>query len=85
MAQTNPQTTTQREALPPKLIAWHVSERDEKAFWTRIGAVWDHKDGERYTLQLDLVPASGGRIVPPGSEPGRGGGGVSLHPRAGRC
>ena len=63
MAQTNSKTTTQREALPPKLIAWHVSERDEKAFWTRIGAAWDHKDGEGFTLQLDLVPASGGRIV----------------------
>lgn len=63
MAQTNPKNTHQSEALPPKLIAWHVSERYEKAFWTRIGAAWDHKDGEGYTLQLDLVPANGGRIV----------------------
>lgn len=63
MAQTNPKNTQHSEALPPKLIAWHVNERGEKAFWTRIGAAWDHKDGEGFTLQLDLVPTNGGRIV----------------------
>ena len=63
MAQTNRNNTQQREPLPPKLIAWHVNERDNKAFWTRIGAAWDHEDGEGYTLQLDLVPSGGGRIV----------------------
>lgn len=52
-----------RETKPPALIAWHVSERGEKAFWTRIGAAWHHKDGEGLTLQLDLVPTTGGRIV----------------------
>lgn len=60
----------QRQAQPPKLFAYHVAERGEKKFWTRIGAAWDHKDGEGYTLQLDLVPVDGGRIVlrPPQAE-----------------
>jgi hypothetical protein len=31
------------------------------AVWTRIGAVWDHDDGEG--MQLELVPVNGGRIV----------------------
>ena len=53
----------QRQALPPKLFAYHVAGRGEKKFWTRIGAAWDHKDGEGYTIQLDLVPVDGGRIV----------------------
>ena len=48
---------------PPTLIAWHVAERGEKKFWTRIGAAWDHKDGGGLTLDLDLVPVDGGRIV----------------------
>jgi hypothetical protein len=46
----------------PALIAYHVPER-EKAPWTRIGAAWNHKDGEGFTLQLDLIPVTTGRIV----------------------
>lgn len=53
-----------REAKAPAFIAWHVAEKtDSKSFWTRIGAAWDHEDGKGLTLQLDLVPVSGGRIV----------------------
>jgi len=48
---------------PPALIAWHVAERGEKKFWTRLGAAWNHEDGEGLTLQLDLMPVAGGRIV----------------------
>lgn len=54
---------TQRETQPPALIAYHVTERGEKSYWTRIGAAWDHEDSKGLTLQLELVPASGGRIV----------------------
>lgn len=52
-----------REAQPPSLIAYHVAERGEKSFWTRIGAAWDHEDGKGLTIQLDLVPVNGGRVV----------------------
>ncbi|RQH06881.1 hypothetical protein [Bradyrhizobium sp. RP6] len=47
----------------PALIAYHVAERGEQSFWTRIGAGWDHEDGKGLTLQLDLVPLNGSRIV----------------------
>ena len=48
----------------PALIAYHVTERGkDKSFWTRIGAAWDHEDGKGLTLQLDLVPVNGGRMV----------------------
>lgn len=57
------QSQSPRETKAPAFIAWHVAERGEKAFWTRIGAAWDHKDGEGLTLQLDLIPAAGGRII----------------------
>lgn len=56
-------TEQPRETLPPTLIAYHVSERGEKSYWTRIGAAWDHEDGKGLTLQLELAPTSGGRIV----------------------
>jgi hypothetical protein len=59
----NTKKTQQRETTPPALIAWHVSERGEKKFWTRLGAAWEHEDGEGMTLQLDLMPVAGGRIV----------------------
>lgn len=53
-----------RQPKAPQLIAYHVAERgDDKSFWTRIGAAWDHDDGKGLTLQLDLVPVDGGRIV----------------------
>ena len=66
MARTNNTTskTKAREAKAPAFIAFHVAEKSEsKSFWTRIGAAWDHEDGKGFTLQLDLVPVSGGRIV----------------------
>jgi hypothetical protein len=52
-----------RETTPPAFIAWHVAERGEKSFWSRIGAAWKHEDGEGLTLQLDLLPVTGGRVV----------------------
>jgi hypothetical protein len=52
-----------RETQPPALFAYHVAERGEKKFWTRIGAAWDHEDGRGLTIQLELVPVNGGRIV----------------------
>ncbi|GGC12655.1 hypothetical protein GCM10011494_34370 [Novosphingobium endophyticum] len=60
MARNYTKKTEEKKA--PALIAYHVPDR-EKAPWTRIGAAWDHKDGEGFTLQLDLVPVTTGRIV----------------------
>ena len=53
----------ERETTPPAFIAWHVAERRDRKFWTRIGAAWNHEDGEGLTLQLDLMPITTGRIV----------------------
>jgi hypothetical protein len=56
-----------RETHGPAFIAYHVTDRGEgkekKSFWTRIGAAWDHDDGKGFTLDLDLIPLNGGRIV----------------------
>lgn len=52
-----------RENRSPAYIAWHVAGNEDKAFWTRIGAAWAHQDGNGLTVQLDLVPVNGGRIV----------------------
>lgn len=63
MANKQTSNQKQREPVPPKLLAYHVAERGEKKFWTRIGAAWDHKDGEGWTVQLELAPIGDGRIV----------------------
>lgn len=57
---------TAKQPVPPTLIAYHVTDakkEGEKGFWTKIGAAWDHQDGRGLTLDLDLVPAEGSRIV----------------------
>lgn len=51
----------------PDYIAWHVTGTGKrgrrKPCWTRIGAAWMHRDGKGLNVQLDLLPATGGRIV----------------------
>lgn len=34
-----------------------------KGFWTRIGAAWANKDGEGFSVKLDLLPLNGADIV----------------------
>ena len=57
------ETPKETQAQPPCMIAWHVTDKGEKHYWTRIGAVWEHADQEGYTLDLDLMPIKTGRIV----------------------
>ncbi len=48
----------------PAYHAYSVSnpEQEGKSTWTRIGAVWAHKNGEGYNLQLECLPLDG-RVV----------------------
>ena len=39
------------------------STKGGKSFWTRIGAAWANKDGEGFSVKLDLVPINGSEIV----------------------
>lgn len=50
------------EAKAPDFIAWHVANRGDKAFWTKVGAAWFHRDRKGISLQLEVVPING-RIV----------------------
>jgi hypothetical protein len=55
----------QRDTNPPKLIAYHVEDSGRgRKFWTRLGAVWEHKNGEGLTVFLNTLPINfDGRIV----------------------
>ena len=63
---TEPQNGQQKSdpGNKPELIAYDVRdvEGQDKAIWTRIGAVWYHKDGKGADVIVPIVPLSG-RIV----------------------
>jgi hypothetical protein len=53
-------TTNQK----PSHDVFHVVGEGETARWTRLGAAWQHRDGEGFNLQLNFVPVtSDGRFV----------------------
>lgn len=60
MARSNSAPT--QETNPPDFLAWHVANKGDKGFWTRIGAAWFHRDRKGISLQLEVVPING-RIV----------------------
>jgi len=63
MARTQkPQPAAPTTPKAPDYIAWHVQQKGDKAFWTKVGASWRHKDGKGHTLQLETLPING-RIV----------------------
>ena len=62
MARKTVAQTTSNQPTAPDFLAWHVTNRGVKSFWNKVGAAWKHKDGHRYTIQLEVVPING-RIV----------------------
>ena len=45
------------------------SNRDEKGYWNKIGAMWAHKDGKGFSIDLELLPCKEQRIVARPYEP----------------
>ncbi len=60
MARTS--TSPFSEPKAPDFLAWHVVNKGEKAYWTKVGAAWFHRDQKGLTLQLEVIPING-RIV----------------------
>ena len=54
MNMTNPPTKSK-----PTYTLYAVEGKDEKSHWTRIGAAWAHRDGQGFSIKLDLVPLTG--------------------------
>lgn len=59
---TSNTTTPTTEPKLPDFHAWHVTNKGEKGFWTKVGAAWPHRDGKGLSIQLDIMPMNG-RIV----------------------
>lgn len=52
--------SNETKSKSPTHIAYQVREGDDnKSYFNRIGAVWTHKDGEGFNIQLDSVPVDG--------------------------
>ena len=44
----------------PDFIAYSVRDtRDGKGDWSKVGAAWEHRDGQGIDLQLDATPVDG--------------------------
>jgi hypothetical protein len=43
----------------PSHIAYNVTENDDRAFYTRIGAAWPSADGNGLSVRLDAIPVDG--------------------------
>jgi hypothetical protein len=57
MAQTA--ATNTAEPNTPAFQAWHVVNKGDSAFWTKVGAAWLHRDGKGVSLQLSVIPMNG--------------------------
>ena len=59
---TRTTSASSTEPKQPDFHAWHVTNKGDKGFWTKVGAAWPHRDGKGLSLQLDVMPMNG-RIV----------------------
>lgn len=50
---------TEPTSKSPTHVAYHVTERNGKSYWTRIGAAWSHKDGNGFNVELQITPLDG--------------------------
>ena len=56
---TNTPTETAGTSKAPTHIAYHVRDRNNDSYWTRIGIAWQHQDGKGFNIQLDVAPLDG--------------------------
>jgi hypothetical protein len=43
----------------PAFQAWHVTNKGDDSFWTKVGAAWPHRDGKGLSLILSVIPMNG--------------------------
>jgi hypothetical protein len=57
-----PNTTNTGQKPTHELFAVKGGAEGKKAFWTKIGAAWPHKDGKGLSLKFTFYPADGKSI-----------------------
>lgn len=43
----------------PTHTVFQVTKAGEGSFWNKIGAAWEHKDGEGFSIKLSALPLEG--------------------------
>ncbi|QOV92102.1 hypothetical protein [Humisphaera borealis] len=59
MTNNSQDNTAAAASKTPSHIAYQVRDGKDKGFFTRIGAVWPHADGNGFNVLLDCVPLDG--------------------------
>ena len=62
MARTT-STAATAEPKTPAFQAWHVTNKGDDSFWTKVGAAWPHRDGKGLSLILSVIPISGQNVL----------------------
>jgi len=59
--QTNPIDSKRK----PYLLGYTVrpSREDGKAYWSKVGIAWAHRDGEGYSIHMDALPVDGKLVL----------------------
>lgn len=61
----DPKHTDSRSGLKkPFMLAYTVKPigDGQKSVWTKLGAAWEHRDGQGFDVQMDAIPVDG-RLV----------------------
>jgi hypothetical protein len=58
MARTT-STAASTEPKTPAFQAYHVTNKGDDSFWTKVGAAWPHRDGKGLSLILSVIPMNG--------------------------
>lgn len=60
-----------RNSLPTHNV-YVVEGEGENAFWTKVGAAWQHNDGDGFNVNLSAVPLNGRLVLRTRKERERG-------------
>jgi hypothetical protein len=55
--------TTTTSKRPTHRVYAVTKGKNDKSYWTEIGAVWAHQDGKGFNVKLDYLPRNGAEIV----------------------
>ncbi|MBK5956696.1 hypothetical protein CCR97_00390 [Rhodoplanes elegans] len=47
----------------PSHAVYVVEGEGESAYWTKVGAAWEHDDGDGFNIALTAVPLTGRLVV----------------------
>lgn len=60
MSEDNSDNGNDNAGNRPSHLAYQVRDAEEgKSYFNKVGAAWEHGDGQGYNIQLDSVPVDG--------------------------